>query len=168
MKMKTPRNGYPWTERMWSEIAAWKPPYPHRGHGRKHLDEMDEKVFRAILMLLWMRRPLSRDLGGDYPNSTTVFHMLHWWSETGALEKMWLEYLSMVGRADIRQWLEKFALNLECTSKTRKNAQWFRDMRSILEVVAAKRRAAIPAGLRLSPHRHIHRDSQLKNELGAL
>ena len=91
----------------WSEVAkhvAKRTTAP--GHKFKY---EDERVFEAMLKMVWDDHPMRKPLGRPYPTVHPLYRRIAALVQSRALDKMWAVYLKQLGKDERQAWRDAFA-----------------------------------------------------------
>ena len=69
----------------------------------------DERVFEAMLKMVWNDHPMRKPLGRPYPTVHPLYRRIAVLVQSRALDKMWAVYLRQLDKDERQAWREAFA-----------------------------------------------------------
>ena len=101
-----------WTEvrrrirEIWPKIEGL---VPERTTARGHKFEYeDERVFEAMLKMVWDDHPMRKPLGRPYPAVHPLYRRITVLVQSRALDKMWAVYLRQLDKDERQAWRDAF------------------------------------------------------------
>ena len=68
----------------------------------------DERVFEAMLKMVWDDHPMRKPLGPPYPTVHPLYRRIAVLVQSRALDKMWAVYLRQLGKDERQAWRDAF------------------------------------------------------------
>ena len=69
----------------------------------------DERVFEAMLKMVWDDHPMRKPLGHPYPTVHPLYRRIAVLVQSRALDKMWAVYLRQLDKDERQAWRDAFA-----------------------------------------------------------
>ena len=69
----------------------------------------DERVFEAMLKMVWDDHPMRKPLGPPYPTVHPLYRRISVLVQSRALDKMWAVYLRQLDKDERQAWRDAFA-----------------------------------------------------------